>query len=239
MQRPKRIIIYGVFCLIIGFVSGFKNTMEAGVSMAGPGVLEQGRTMMEQMGQPLSKSQDQDIDVQIKALSKPVFRVGQGVESAISMIMAGVLFIAGVGLLRDRAWSLRLAKWWAFYAIPTAALTVVLTMRYVYPEMPEYSPGGVMLSSAFMLVVLWAFPVLLLRQLPTAQVKAYLAQCDQQRLSAAAMPMNTNPPTAPAPPGPPPSRTQPPQPPSPQAPAPIPPADNTWRDDPWNDPGSR
>ena len=235
MQRPTRIIVFGVFCLIIGFVSGFKNTMEAGLSIAGPVTLDQMRTMMEQMGQPLSKSQDQDFEVQIKALSKPVYRVGQGVESVASMVMAVVLMVAGIGLLRERAWSLRLAKWWAWYAIPAAAVSVVLTMRYVYPEVPDVSVGTGAISSAFMLIVLWAFPVLLLRQLPSEQVKAYLSLRERQSAGAAAIPTPANTPAEPAPVSAP--TPQSPQPPQAPAPPPSPPRDNTWRDDPWNDPG--
>lgn len=239
MQRPTRIIVFGVFCLIIGAVSGFKNTMEAGLSIAGPDTLDQMRTMMEQMGQPLSKSQDQDFDVQIKALNKPVYRIVQGIESVASMVMAAVLFLAGIGLLRDRTWSLKLAKGWALYAVPAAAVSVVLSMRYVYPEVPEYSAGSAMFSSAMMLIVLWAFPLLLLRQLPTPQVKAYLAQRDQQRAGKSAMPSAAPPSDTPAqatPPAPPASPSVPP----PSSPPPATrPGDNTWRDDPWNDPNSR
>ncbi|MBX2851510.1 MAG: hypothetical protein KTR15_07185 [Phycisphaeraceae bacterium] len=235
MQRPTRIIVFGVFCLIVGVIWGLINTMEAGVSVLGPGVLEQGRDMMQQMGQELSPSQQQDIDLQIKVLSKPAYRVGQGIESVGSMAMALVLIIAGVGMLRDRAWSLKLAKWWAFYAIPSAAVTVVLSMRYVYPELPDAPVGGALLSSAFMLVLLWAVPVLLLRQLPTTHVKAYLAQRDQQRAGVSPMPAAANMGVAPVSANPPapqaPSQDEPP------APPPTRPADNTWRDDPWNDPG--
>jgi hypothetical protein len=231
MKRPTRIIVFGIFCLIVGVVTGFMNTIEAALSVAGPDALVQMQDMMEQMGQPLSASQKEDFDLQIKALSKPVYRAGQGIESVASMAMALVLILAGIGLLRDKTWSLRFAKWWAFYAIPSAAATVVLSMRYVYPELPDAPVGGEVLNGLFMLILLWAFPVLLLRQLPTQQVKLYLANRDQQRAGGSPLPTIDNAPAGPVEASP--STPQPPPHPETR------PGDNTWRNDPWNDAGSK
>ena len=118
---------------------------------------------------------------------------------------------------------------WAIYAIPAAACSVVLTLRYVFPEVADVSRGDALLNSAFMLIVLWAFPVLLLRQLPTNEVKAYLAGRAKQRVTTNSMPE--------APPHPASPMTEEPPPLSEAAPAShdTPPADNTWRDDPWSD----
>ncbi|MEO0476535.1 MAG: hypothetical protein AAF085_11290 [Planctomycetota bacterium] len=239
MQRPRRIVIFGVFCLIVGVVSGLRNAMETGVSLAGPDLLEQMSEMSQQMGQQLSESQQRDFDMQVKVLRKPVYRVAQGVESFGSMAMAVVLIVGGIGLLMDRAWAIRPCRWWAYYALPAAACTVVLTFRYIYPEMPDAPVGGTIFVSILMLLALWAFPVLLLRHLPTATVRAYLVQREQQRARAVAMP--AQPASTLQQPAPPPPATTAATTPAQAAPTntpattPTPPADNTWRDDPWND----
>lgn len=237
MQRPTRLVVFGVLCLIMGALSGIKNTMEAGLALVGADGLEQMVGMMEGMGQPLSASQRADFDVQIKAHRKPVYRVGQAIESLGSIIMAMVLIAAGLGLLRGRAWSLKLARWWAFYALPAAAVSVILSVRYVLPEMPEASAAGGMINGAFMLIMLWVFPVLLLKQLPSKSVKTYLAALEAQRTGTAA-PVGTQPfaHTTPSAGPTPPSTTSTKPPPTPTS---SQPADTTWRDDPWNDPSSQ
>ena len=232
-------MIFGVFCLIFGVVSGCKNLMETGMSLAGPDMLERMGEMSRQMGQTLSETQQRDYDMQVEVLRKPVYRVGQGIESAGSAVMAVLLIVGGIGLLIDRPWALKLTRWWSFYAIPAAACSVVLAMRYVYPEMPDAPVGGAVIAGAMMLLALWAFPVLLLKVLPSATVKSYLAERDKQRAHAApAHPQAT---AQPSPPPPPPAAPL--EPPGATTPQPPPPAtrpmDNTWRDDPWNDPNSR
>ena len=231
-------MVFGVLCLIVGGLSGMKNAMEAGLALAGSEGLEQMVSMAEGMGQTLTPSQRENFDVQIKSHRKPVYRIGQGIESIGSAVMALVLIAAGIGLLRGRAWSLKLARWWAFYAIPAAGVSVILSVRYVLPEMPDASVGGGMINGAFMLAVLWALPVLLLKQLPIEPVKNYLAAREAQRSGTAAR-VGTQPifhRTSSADPMPSPRDTTSP-PPEPQATSQ--PADTTWRDDPWNDPGSQ
>lgn len=205
----------------MGLVSGLKNTMELGMALTGPDGLEQLMQMAKQQGS-LPQSSEQQFKAEISAQRKPGYRAVQATESALTATMAVVLILAGVGLLRDRAWALRLARYWAFYAIPASAVTVVMSVRYVLPEVPGGSVGGGMVNGAIMLLAFWAFPVLLLRHLPTQPVKDYLAQRAAQRGEAsyadradAPTVSTSNPPAAP--------RS----------------TDSTWRDDPWNDPSSR
>lgn len=247
-------MIFGIFCLVLAVVSGCKNTMEAGLAIAGPNALEQMLDMARQQ-QTLPEVSEQSRKAEIAAQGSSVYRVGQAVESIGSMVMAGVLFIGGIGLLRDQAWALKLTKYWAYYAIPAAVVTVVLSVRYALPALPDgpTGPGGGMLNAAFMLIVLWAFPVLLLRQLPTAKVKDYLAWRSKQRAAATSMPSNdgtsqaataavpsgaTNAPTSPLS-----SSSNTPKQSSSSASTPSRPAmrpiHNIWRDDPWNDPSSK
>ena len=225
MHRPTRIVVFGVLCLITGALSGMKNTMEAGLAYVGPDGLEQIMEMAKQQ-QGLPQASEQSLKVEIKAQRKPVYRIGQAVESTLSSIMALALIAAGIGLLRDRVWSLKLTRWWAFYAIPAAGISVVLSMRYALPEVPDAPAGGGVINGAFMLLVLWAFPILLLRVLPTRQVKDYLNQRVAQR---GGQPVSTPiaPPAAPASPTPTDRSSS------------SEPAQTTWRDDPWNDPGSK
>lgn len=236
MQRPTRIVVFGVLCLLIGGLSGMKNTMEAGLALVGPDGLEQILEMAKQQ-QGLPQSSEQSLRVEIKAQRNPVYRVGQAIESVGSALMALILIAAGVGLLRGWAWSLKLARWWAFFAIPAAGVSVVLTVRFAMPEMPDATSGGGMVNGAFMLVMLWIFPVLLLKQLPTDAVKAYLAAREAQRTGnstgVGAQPVSHNTPPAGAMPSPPASTSP------PASPTNAQPADTTWRDDPWNDPSSR
>ena len=167
-------------------------------------------------------------------LPKAVYRGLQGLESAASSVMAVVLMVAGIGLLRDRAWSLKLARYWAYYAFPAAAVSVVLSVRYVLPEVPDASVGGGMVNGAFMLLMLWAYPFLLLRQLPTAAVKAYLDARQHQRQypgPSSAYPVEPRPTQASS------SRAD--APPPASSPSLHRSNHSTWRDDPWNDPSSQ
>ncbi len=226
-------MVFGIFCLILGVIIGINSLAQTAVSLAGPSNLEKAIGMMEGMGQQLTEAQLEKIQIQIRTLRHPVYRIGQGIESLASTVMAMVLIIAGIGLLRDRLWALKVLKGWAYYAILVAVVSVILTMRYVLPEMPDAPTGGGMVQAGFMLIVLWAFPVLLLRQLPTTQVKTYLAWATQQRTDTTAKHTNTNAPQTQ-------SNASPPQtpavtltPPAAQS------ADTTWRDDPWNDSSSK
>lgn len=241
MQRPRRIIVFGVLCLIVGGLTGFKNTMEAVLSAVGPGGLEQMVVMMEEMDQPLNKSQQQDFNVQIRTLRKPVYRIGQGIESVGSAVMSLMLIVTGIGLLGDRVWSLKLGRWWAYFAIPAGAVSVVLSVRYMMPEMPEATTGGVMFSGALMLVVVWTLPVLLLTQLPNAVVKQYLAARQARRTASNVMPRPQQTASDAPDTSTPPRSTGESARPTPAA-TNLPPTqtvDTNWRDDPWNDPTSQ
>lgn len=241
MQRPTRIVIFGVFCLIFACVVGINSLSQTIVSIAGPQNLEKAIGMMQGMGQELSEAQQQNLQIQIGAMRSPAYRIGQGLESFASSIMALVLILAGVGLLSGRPWALKLTKWWAYYAIPAAAISVVLTMRHLLPQMPEATTGRGMVYAGFTLIALWAFPVMLLRQLPTKQVKAYLAWRDRQRYATPSTPMPTPTQTSPNTKRLPANATTPnqTQAPAPQQAAPVTrPISNTWRDDPWNDPSN-
>ncbi|MEM9347826.1 MAG: hypothetical protein AAGB26_14545 [Planctomycetota bacterium] len=232
MKRPTRIVVFGVFCLIIGVVSGVKNTMEAGLAFIGPDGLEMMLEMAKEQPPGLPETSEQSLTVEIKAQRNPPYRIGQAVESTGSAFMAMLLLVGGYGLLRDKRWSLKLARWWAIYAIPAAAVTVALSTRYALPEVPN-APSNGTFNAILMLLAMWAFPVLLLRQLPTEAVKNYLAHQETQRDGSPVAPA-----ASPAPSDQPPLGTQdrsasPPDPLSPPS------TGSTWRDDPWNDPGAR
>jgi hypothetical protein len=249
MQRPTRIVVFGVLCLVIGAAVGVNSLAQAGTSLAGPNVLESMMRMAESMGQEISKTQRENMQVQIRALEKPVYRVGQSIESLASSVMALMLIVGGVGLLAGRSWSLKLTKWWSYYALPAAAIGVVLGMRYIVPEMSSGSTGMAMFQAGLMLLALWSFPVMLLRHLPTDEVKAYLAYRDRQRTAGATAPPKrtantrdaeshaaspaTTDDTTTTPTEPKPAPTT-----EPAAPAATP-LSTTWRDDPWNDPNSK
>ncbi|MGB0766552.1 MAG: hypothetical protein ACPGYV_02445 [Phycisphaeraceae bacterium] len=246
MQRPTRILIFGILCLVVGGGSGLKSLFEAGVALAGPERLSSMVEMVEAQGQSLSASQRRDLETQIEAMRSPVYRGGLGVKTLASLGMAGVLVVAGFGLLRDQAWSLRLARVWAWYAIGSAGFVAVLQSVYLVPAMQQHAPavggmaGAAYFGIAVSLVLLCVFPVLLLRLLPAPAVVDYLNNPASRgtRSPAAATPAYTyRPPT--------PTHAQ--TPPTPatrpmlDASSQVSPraADTTWRDDPWNDPSSQ
>lgn len=241
MQRPRRIVVFGVLCLLVGGLTGLKNTAELVFSAIGPAGIEQMVTYSERAGRPLTKSQQEDMGVHIRTLRKPVYRVGQGIESFASAVMSLVLMVTGVSLLWNRAWSLKLARWWAYYAIPAGAVSVVLSVRYMLPEMPDATSAGMVFSGVLMLVVAWTLPVLLLTQLPIDTVRQYLSAHQARRSANTTMPRPQPPTTPTAPPHTPPQPSAKAASPAPAA-APAPPtpaAETTWRDDPWNDPSSQ
>lgn len=218
-------MVFGIACLIMGGVTVLKNTFESGLALAGPDSLKQMTVMMEEMNQPLSKDQKQQFDTQIAALSKPVYRVGSAVESLASVVMSIVLIVAGIGLLRDRVGALRLTRWWAYFTIPAAVATVLLSFFYLLPAIPDASSRGGALYSGLMLLTLWAFPVLLLRHLPTPPVKTYLAARSQGATTSA-------PPVSVAREFGGPEDTDNGARPNVRS---ATPSESTWRDDPWND----
>lgn len=230
MQRPTRIIVFAILCLIMGVSSAFKNLTEAALSLAGPGMLEQMIAMMEAQGQGLSESDKQTFEMQIQALKQPVYRAVQGIESSAGLVMAVVLVIASIGLFRDRLWSIRLARWWAMFGLVSAVVTTVLNVNYILPLTPELSGSrGMGLASALvMLPLLWALPVLILTVLSRPVVVDYLktrAEQTRPRSYQEVVQSAGNQHSAP--------------PPDSSDPAPGPPSQDSWRDDPWNDPSSR
>ena len=102
MQRPTRIVVFGILCLVMGAVSGFKNLIEAGVALAGPGVMEQAAEMHEQWG--MSEEVVDSSRAQAEALRTTGYRALLGVESLVTALMAAVVIVAGVGLLLGRLW---------------------------------------------------------------------------------------------------------------------------------------
>ena len=221
-------MVIGIACLLLGGVTGLKNSVEAGLAFLGPDRLEQMMAMMQEMDQPLSDQQRQEFETQIRALSKPVYRIGSAIESVLTVVMSLVLIVAGIGLLRDRIGALKLTRWWAYYTIPAAVVSVLLSFNYVLPEMPNAPSGsgaGGTLYAGLMLLTLWAFPVIVLRHLPTTQVKTYLAARQQGQAShPATMDIATPPASTQA------RRTD-----ARQGSDAASPSASTWRDDPWND----
>ncbi len=235
MQRPARIVVFGILCLVMGAVSGLKNLSEAGVALLGPEVMEQAAEMHERWG--ASEEMVDSSRAQAEALRTTAYRALLGIESLVTALMAVVVIVAGVGLLLGRLWSLRFAKIWAYYAIVLAVVDVVATARFVFPHTTE-SAGGSGISMVCMLPMLWLFPVLLITMLSRPAVIQYLRWRSTQEVSSAAAsavqqpPPIVQPPAEPRPPAPRPS--------APAAPTtPADPRDTTWRDDPWNDPNSQ
>lgn len=255
MQKPTRIIVFGVLCLLMGLLSGLKNGTEVATAIGGPALIA---WMEKQPTVPaMQEMNEQSYRAMKAALDQPVYRIGLGVESAMSLLMAGLLCVAGLGLLMERRWSLRLTRIWSCYALVGAAVTVILEARYVLPQSTSATPGSEVLGVFCILPVFWVFPVLLLVMLGRPAVSDYLRWRSQQPRSA--MPI-----AAPMPPGYPaqapptpqlpasaptagPEGVSPTQPPAPRAgvapPSPADPPPNprheTWRDDPWNDPSSQ
>ncbi|MEM9020499.1 MAG: hypothetical protein AAGC44_08030 [Planctomycetota bacterium] len=234
MQRPTRTVVFGVFCLIGGGFLLVHNLQQLSVAIGGPDAID-----VESVGRvsgPMGEMlRDTSVALQA-AMREPVYRVGLGFKALASSAMACVLFAVGLGLMRDRRWTIRLAKVWAIYAIASAVFITVLQALYVVPNVPAAKDGAAgfqYVSMAFMLLVLCIFPVLLLRQLPTEAVKNYLAYQEAQRGgppvvdTGSPAPFDRRSPVA---------DDAPPQAPPPPSP---PSTGSTWRDDPWNDPGAR
>lgn len=231
MHRPTRIIVFGVICLLFGGFILLHNLQQLGVALAGPqGVdVEAASQLPGQLG---TMMRDTSLALQ-SALAYPVFRAGLGLKSLASAGMGGMLIAIGIGLLRDQAWSLKLAKIWALYAIASALFITVLQSVYLVPNIPlaQNSAGAVWaqyVGMAFMFILLCIFPLLLIKLLPSKSVCAYL---NKQVASSAAMPINIEPTTS-APAARPVANPR-------QASSPdLTPQQTTWRDDPWNDPSN-
>jgi len=253
MQRPTRIVVFAILCLVVGLFSGLSNGGELLMAAIGPSFMKstQSDAMMDKMPEAVRESNQ----ASETALGKPAYRIGLGVEAGLSLAMAGVLIVAGVGLLMDKLWALRLTRVWAFYALVASAFSVVLITRYVTPETPSVAPGSQIMGALCMLPMLWLFPVLLLTMLGRPAVREYLRwRAGQPRGGAPMQPADAAPPQA-VPERPAPRPTTRTDPPGRDDPAPVretrgtdrdpsgddqsPPGHDTWRDDPWNDPTSR
>lgn len=257
MQRPTRIIVFGIFCLIIAFFSALDNGGKLIYAIGGPQFIQwmQDVSARQSMPKSIKESYEQAYTMMDAALRKPVYRIGLGIKSSLSLIMAGVLFVAGIGLLFSRLWSIRLTRIWGFYALVAAAVTVTLHFRYLMPENMDAPPGLNVTDIAYMLLLLWFFPVLLITMLGRPVVLEYLHWRQRQPRNVAPQPHATHPqmvPPAQPPHNPPmapneppleasstPDRTQKRSPSPPTTPPSPAPAQETWRDDPWNDPNSK
>jgi len=253
MQRPTRIVVFAILCLVVGLFSGLSNGGELLMAAIGPSFMQstQSDAMMEKMPEAVRESNQASEN----ALGKPAYRIGLGVEAGLSLLMAGVLIVAGIGLLMDKLWALRLTRVWAFYALVASAFSVVLITRYVTPETPSVAPGSEIMGAFCMLPMLWLFPVLLLTMLGRPAVREYMRwRAGQPRGSAPVRsPGPQDQPPLPDRPAPRPTAcpdtpgqhdaSRPPTPSGPESEppgdGPSPPGHDTWRDDPWNDPGSR
>lgn len=228
MQRPTRILVFGIICLIFGGFIVLHNLGQLVVTVSGPDAI-QPPPASSSAGQVAQVMHDTTLAMQ-EAMREPVYRLGVGLKSLLSLLMAGVLVAAGAGLLRRQIWAIRLAKIWSLYAILAAIAVTTLQAVYILPNIPASSavPGAgaaMYISTGVMLVLLCVFPVLLLSVLPSRNVIAYLKHQTSGQTQPAPEPAATTPgSTPPSTPTPPPT---------------ISAADMTWRDDPWNDPNSQ
>ena len=235
MQRPIRIKIFGIICLVFGGFILLQNFGQLGAVVAGPDGV-QVPPASESKGQMTRTMRDMSLALR-DAMQEPVYRIGLGLKAVLGLFMAGVLIAAGGGLLRNQLWSLRLARLWGIFAICSAVFITVLQCVYLVSNIPETTMPrtmvvGMYVGMAFSLFLMCIFPALLIFLLPSRNVIAYLAaqSSDHAPLPAA---------SAPAPPQPRPTH-QPARPaPPPPTPPPVSAADQTWRDDPWNDPNSK
>jgi len=233
MQRPTRIPIFGIACLIFGGLILLQNFGQLGSALIGPDGV-QAPTANESSGQMGNAMRDTTLAIQA-AMKEPIYRIGMGLKAVVSLLMAGALIAAGVGLLRGQSWSLRLAKIWAIYAIASGVVVTALQSVYIVPNMPDNPAipgmaGAMYFGMVFMLVLMCIFPLLLIFVLPSRKVTAYLNRSSNEPAPThleAAPAIRDQPPTA--------SHT----PASPPAHPPVSAADQTWRDDPWNAPESK
>lgn len=232
MKRPTRIMVFGILCLIMGGLSGLDNLGAVQLAVLGPAGVQ---TEMGGVGGEWGEMIEEVVRATQSALGKPVYRWLFGLEAVLGVVMAGVLVTAGIGLLRDQLWAIRLTRIWGFFALGSAVLTVVLQVRFVMSGISSMPPGAGVLAMSCMLPLLWAFPILLLTLLGRPVVIDYLrwraaqgsghgqmpsrpvAQTTETYASNAPERRATTPPPAP-----------------PRSPVP-----DSWRDDPWNDPNSQ
>jgi hypothetical protein len=238
MGWRRTVQILGGVCIGIGVLSLCSNLNELLIGVIGPD-----ESMKDAQGVP-AMMQD-SMEAQYRALEKPAYRGYLAVAGGLDSLAAVLAVVAGIGLLMVRPWGRRLAMGWAGYALISAAAGVVMACRYLFPEIASTSSqpipdGAVYFFGILMLLVLWAFPAVLLTLLTLAGAKrAFDRPPPAPRPApmpihlARSMPGPTPPAQHAAPQ--PPAATGPPASPDPAPPTPAP-AQQTWRDDPWNDP---
>lgn len=229
----RRVIqILGGVCIGIGVLSLCSNLNEMLVGMMGPD-----ESMKDAQGVP-AMMQD-SMEAQYRALNKPGYRGYLGVAGALDSLAAVMAIVAGIGLLRVSRWGRRLAMIWGGYALVSSAVGVVMSCRYLFPEIIATSSqsipdGSVYFFGLLMLLVLWAFPATLLTVLMFAGAKREIdrpAGVPRPAPASADRPMSAPPHATPVPAAPGQTQAH-----TATTPAPPPPALQTWRDDPWNDP---
>lgn len=246
MNRPVRIVVFGFLCLLFGVLSGCQNMADLRGAVIGPEAAEVPEGMP---GGFFGDTMRQSMPAMQRALRKPAYRIGVGVESAVGLAMAVGLFAAGVGLLRDRLWSVRVAQGWSLWALLSAVVTLVLQARYLFPEMSiemesqmqrQLPPGLVVVMGACMLPVFWAFPIAVLTILGRRPVMEYLrwraGDGPGQAMGGGVRPLDPAPRLIEDEPGVEQGGNA--NATDNQIPT-TPPAMQTWRDDPWNDPESK
>lgn len=176
MQRPTRVMVFGVLCLLVGALSTLDNAGNVVTGIVGPSAMDAAATPGGDTG--LGKMMSDTNAAMRTALGNPVFRWGTAVDGLAGLVMAMALLAAGVGLLKDQLWALKLARAWAWFGLVSAVVTVVLQVRYVMPNVPTgvaVSPLVMsMASAACTLPFMWLFPVLVLTVLSRPVVWGYL-----------------------------------------------------------------
>ena len=114
MQRPTRIVVFGILCLIMGGLSGLDNLGAVQLAVLGPAGVQ---TDLGGVGGEMGEMIEEVAQATQSALGKPVYRWLFGLEAVLGLVMAGVLVTAGVGLLRDQLWAIRLTRIWGFFAL--------------------------------------------------------------------------------------------------------------------------
>jgi hypothetical protein len=235
MSRPIRIPIFAVLCLTVGGFVVLQNFAQLVSSLGGPDAIQ--IPAESQSGGPFANVMRDNAVALKAAMHEPVYRIGTGLKAVLSLLMAGVLIGAGVGLIKNQFWALRLAKIWGIYAILSAIANTILPMVYIVPNltasssMPGVTEVAMYVVMVFLLIIMCIFPALLIFLLPSRNVAAYLQHQTAGQPQSAPYPAATahrEPPTSALPT----AR-------KPTSPAPpVSATDMTWRDDPWNDPNS-
>ena len=172
MQRPARIMVFGVLCLLFAVVSGLHNLMELALVALGPAAVPASTPTGggEGFGQMMA---DQNAALR-HALEQPAYRLLMALDAMAGALMAVGLATAGVGLFMDKFFALKLARVWAYFALVSAVVTVVINARFVMPHVASAPPGSTLAMGTCMLPILWLFPILVLTVLCRNPVTDYL-----------------------------------------------------------------